>query len=98
MRITSQLRQDANTYDQRRDCKLRNCIIEAIAWYLRVLKSPDAPRNEQRTALRLVAHLVGEIHSRFVPYSPKIAVANSVDVRLKGRKKTCTPVVGHRTG
>jgi hypothetical protein len=24
---------DANAYDQQRDCKLRNCIIEAIAWY-----------------------------------------------------------------
>ena len=23
---------EANTYDQQRDCKLRNCIIEAIAW------------------------------------------------------------------
>jgi hypothetical protein len=27
---------DANTYDQQRDCKLRNCVIEAIAWYLQV--------------------------------------------------------------
>ena len=53
---------DANTYDQQRDCKLRNCIIEAIAWYMQVLKSPDAPRNEKRTALRFVAHLVGDIH------------------------------------
>jgi hypothetical protein len=24
---------DANAYDQQRDYKLRNCIIEAIAWY-----------------------------------------------------------------
>ena len=29
---------DANTYDQQRDCKLRNCVIEAIAWYVQVLK------------------------------------------------------------
>jgi hypothetical protein len=36
--------------------------IEAIAWYLQVLKSPDAPRNEKRTALRFIAHLVGDIH------------------------------------
>lgn len=51
---------DANTYDQQRDCKLRNCIIEAIAWYVQVLKSPDAPRNEKRIALRFVAHLVAD--------------------------------------
>jgi nuclease S1 len=29
---------DANAYEQRRDCKLRNCVIEAIAWYVQVLK------------------------------------------------------------
>ena len=55
---------DANTYDQQRDCKLRNCIIEAIGWYMQVLKSQDAPRNEKRTALRFIAHLVGHIHQR----------------------------------
>ena len=53
---------DANTYDQQRDCKLGNCVIEAIAWYVQVLKSPNAPRNEKRTALRFIAHLVGDIH------------------------------------
>jgi hypothetical protein len=53
---------DANAYDQQRDCKLRNCIIEAIAWYIQVLNSPDASRNERRIALRFVAHLVGDIH------------------------------------
>jgi hypothetical protein len=31
---------DANTYDQQRDCKLRNCIIEALVWYTQVLPSP----------------------------------------------------------
>ena len=36
---------DANAYDQQRDCKLRNPIIEAIGWYVRTLNSPDAPRN-----------------------------------------------------
>jgi hypothetical protein len=51
-----------NAYDQQSDCKLRNGVIEAITWYVQVLKSPDAPRNEKRTALRFVAHLVGDIH------------------------------------
>jgi nuclease S1 len=66
---------DANTYDQQRDCKLRNCIIEAIAWYIQVLKSDDAPRNEKRVALRFIAHLIGDIISRFMPGSPKIVAA-----------------------
>jgi hypothetical protein len=66
---------DANTYDQQRDCKLRNCIIEAIAWYLQVLKSPDAPHNEKRTAVRFIAHLVGDFTSRFMPGSLRTAAA-----------------------
>jgi hypothetical protein len=66
---------DANDYNQERNCRLRNCIIEAIAWYLQVLRSPDVPRNEKRVALRFVAHLVGDIHQPFMPGSPRTAVA-----------------------
>jgi hypothetical protein len=55
------LPKDANAYDQQRDCKLRNCIIEAVAWYKQVLTLPNAPRNEKRTAPRFVAHLVGDL-------------------------------------
>lgn len=78
---------DANTYDQQRDCKLRNCIIEAIAWYLQVLKSPDAPRNEKRTALRFVAHLVGDIHQPLHAGFAEDRGGNSVEVRFNGRKE-----------
>ena len=53
---------DANSYDQQRDCKLRNCIVEAIVRYMPVLRSPDVPRNEKRIALRFVAHIVDDIH------------------------------------
>ena len=41
---------DANAYDQQRDCKLRNCIIEAMAWYVQVLKS--RMRREMKSGLR----------------------------------------------
>ena len=78
---------DANTYDQQRDCKLRNCVIEAIAWYLQVLKSPDAPRNEKRIALRFVAHLVGDIHQPLHAGFAEDRGGNSVDVRFNGRKE-----------
>jgi hypothetical protein len=76
----------ANTYEQQRDCKLRNCVIEAIAWYLAVLKSPDAPRNEKRVALRFVAHLVGDIHQPLHAGFAEDRGGNSVDVRFNGRK------------
>lgn len=78
---------DANTYDQQRDCKLRNCIIEAIAWYVQVLKSPDAPRNEKRTAPRFVAHLIGDIHQPLHAGFAEDRGGNSVDVRLNGKKE-----------
>jgi hypothetical protein len=77
---------DANTYDQQRDCELRNCIIEAIAWYVQVLKSPDAPRNEKRTALRFIAHLVGDIHQPLHAGFAEDRGGTSVDVRFNGRK------------
>ena len=78
---------DANDYQQQRDCKLRNCVIEAIAWYVHVLKSPDAPRNEKRTALRFVAHLVGDIHQPLHAGFAEDRGGNSVDVRFNGRKE-----------
>ena len=78
---------DANAYDQQRDCKLRNCIIEAIAWYMQVLKSPEAPRNEKRIALRFVAHLVGDIHQPLHAGFAEDRGRNSVDVRFNGTKE-----------
>jgi hypothetical protein len=78
---------DANAYDQQRDCRLRNCVIEAIAWYLQVLKSPDAPRSEKRIALRFVAHLVGDIHQPLHAGFAEDRGGNSVDVRFNGRRE-----------
>jgi hypothetical protein len=77
---------DANAYDQQRDCKLWNCIIEAIAWNVQVLKSPDAPRNEKRIALRFVAHLIGDIHQPLHAGFAEDRGGNSVEVRFNGRK------------
>jgi nuclease S1 len=79
---------DANGYDQQRDCKQRNCVIEAIVWYVRVLKTPDAPRNEKRIALRFVVHLVGDIHQPLHAGFAEDRGGNSVDVRFNGRKES----------
>jgi hypothetical protein len=81
---------DANAYDQQRDCKLRNCVIEGIAWYVQVLKSPDAPRNEKRTALRFIAHVIVTSTSHFIPGSLKIETATALRGDLMAGKKTCT--------
>jgi S1/P1 Nuclease len=89
---------DANAYDHQRDCKLRNCIIEAIAWYLQVLKSPDAPRNEKRTALRFIARLVGDIHQPLHAGFSEDRGGNSVDVRFNRQERKPAFVVGHGSG
>jgi S1/P1 Nuclease len=52
-----------------------------------VLKSPDAPRNEKRIALRFVAHLVGDIHQPLHAGFADDRGGNSVDVRFNGRKE-----------
>jgi hypothetical protein len=78
---------DANTYDQQRDRKLRNCITEAIAWYVQVLQSPNAPRNGKRIALRFVAHIVGDIHQPLHGGFAEDRRGNSVDVRCNRRKE-----------
>ena len=80
-------KKDANDYNQGRDCKMRNCIIEALAWYTQVLKSPNPPRNEKRTALRFIAHLVGDIHQPLHAGFAEDRGGNSVDVRFNGRKE-----------
>jgi nuclease S1 len=78
---------NAISYDQQQDCKQRNCVIEAIAWYVRVLKTPDAPSNEKRLTLRIVTHLAGDIHQLLHAALLTILAGNSVDVRFHGRKE-----------
>jgi len=52
----------ATTYDRERDCPQRNCIVEAVTWYLNVLKSNDSPLAEKQLALDYLVHLVGDLH------------------------------------
>jgi nuclease S1 len=49
-------------YDRERDCPQRNCIVEAVTWYLTVLKSNDSPVAEKQIALDYLVHLVGDLH------------------------------------
>ena len=62
-------------------------LLVPIAWYVHVLKSPDAPRNEKRVALRFVAHLVGDIHQPLHAGFAEDRGGNSVVVSFNGRKE-----------
>jgi len=52
----------ATTYDRERDCPQRNGIVEAVTWYLNVLKSTDSPLAEKHIALDYLVHLVHLTH------------------------------------
>jgi nuclease S1 len=52
----------AEGYDQARDCPERDCIVEALKWFLSNLSDRSAPTIIKRMALRYLAHLVGDMH------------------------------------
>ncbi len=54
---------------------------------MQVLKLPDAPRNEKRTALRFIAHLGGDIHQPLHAGFAEDLGGDSVEVRFNGRKE-----------
>ena len=49
-------------YIRAKNCPRRNCIVEAIRWYRRVIVDEQAPLDIRRIALRFLAHLLGDIH------------------------------------
>ena len=53
---------NANGYDQERDCTARNCMVEALKWFTSVIVDAKEPINVRLIALRYVAHLVGDMH------------------------------------
>ena len=63
---------------------------------MQVLKSPDSPRNEKRTALRFVAHPIGDIQQPLHAGFAEDRGGNSVDVRFNGRKEKPALIVGYR--
>ena len=73
-------------YDQHRNCPLRNCIVEALPWYRRVMVDKDAPLNARRIALRFVAHLVGDIHQPLHAGFEEDKSGNTILVRFKDRQ------------
>ncbi len=77
---------DATTYERDRDCPDRNCVVEAIPWYQRVLVEKDAPLNVRRIALRYVVHLVGDIHQPLHAAHGKDRGGNTISTKYKGKQ------------
>jgi hypothetical protein len=52
-------------YKAARDCKKNRCIVEAIKKYQIEYKDKSLPIKDRRLALRMLIHLVGDIHQPF---------------------------------
>src|SRR5215510_13492606 len=77
---------DATSYDRQRDCPDRNCIVEALPWYIRILAAEDTPKSERRIALRFVAHLVGDIHQPLHAGYLENRGGNTIRVMFRGKE------------
>ena len=70
----------ASGYDQTRDCPERNCVVEALKWFLAVVADRNAPSMTRRFALYYVAHLVGDMHQPL--HAGKDADRGGVDIHV----------------
>ena len=70
-------------YDQARDCPERNCMVEALSWFTAVVADKNAPVMTRRLALRLVAHLAGDMHQPL--HAGRAADRGGVDIPVAYR-------------
>jgi hypothetical protein len=54
------LPESSNTYDRKRDCKKDRCIVEAIKMFSQIARTGTS--KQQRLALKMIIHLIGDIH------------------------------------
>ena len=75
-----------NGYDQERDCKARNCMVEALKWFTSLVADSKAPINVRLIALRYVAHLVGDMHQPL--HAGRREDRNGTDIIVNYRAQT----------
>ena len=78
--------ENAIGYDQERDCPERDCMIEALKWFLKVVADKDAPIIVRRLALYYVAHLVGDVHQPL--HASRAADRGGIDISVSYRSET----------
>lgn len=77
---------DANGYDQGRDCPERNCMVEALKWFSSVIADKNAPIIARRLALYYVAHLVGDMHQPL--HAGRVGDRGGIDISVSYRGVT----------
>ena len=76
--------ENADGYDQARDCPERNCMVEALKWFSTVVADKNAPIMMRRLALHYVAHLVGDMHQPLHAGRTKDSGGTGIHVSYKG--------------
>ena len=77
---------DVAGYDQERDCKARNCMVEALNWFTSIITDVKVPINVRLIALRYVAHLVGDMHQPL--HAGRQEDRNGTDITVSYRGET----------
>ncbi len=77
--------ENADGYDQARDCPERNCMVEALKWFLAVVADRNAPIMTRRLALHYVAHLVGDMHQPLHAGRAKDAGGTGIRIAYRGQ-------------
>jgi nuclease S1 len=77
---------NAAGYDQERDCKARNCMVEALNWFTSIVTDVKVPINVRLIALRYVAHLVGDMHQPL--HAGRQEDRNGTDITVSYRGQT----------
>jgi hypothetical protein len=77
---------DASGYDQQRDCRARNCMVEALNWFTSIVTDAKAPINVRLIGLRYVAHLVGDMHQPL--HAGRGEDKNGTDITVSYRGET----------
>lgn len=77
---------DAAGYVQARDCPERNCMVEALKWFLASAGDKSAPLAMRLVALRYVAHLVGDMHQPL--HAGRAADRGGTDIEVSYRGAT----------
>jgi hypothetical protein len=77
--------ENAAGYDQGRDCPERNCMVEALKWFLAVIADKNAPIMLRRLALHYSAHLVGDMHQPLHAGRSKDRGGTDIPVSYRGQ-------------
>ena len=77
---------NAGGYDQGRDCPDRNCMVEALKWFLTVIADKNSPIVVRRLALHYVVHLVGDMHQPL--HAGRAGDRGGVDISVSYRGET----------